>query len=55
VATHHPRQVLTFLNVLTHAQPEVYIGSYHTLIDEKDALINMTTKALIDSFLSAFT
>ena len=53
-ANHHLRQVLTFLNVLTLAQPEVYIGSYHTLIDEKGALSNPGTKAFIDSFLSTF-
>ncbi|WP_097015557.1 NADPH-dependent FMN reductase [Anaerocolumna aminovalerica] len=54
-ANHHLRQVLTFLNVLTLAQPEVYIGSYHTLVDEKGSLSNGDTKAFIDSFLSAFT
>ncbi len=53
-ANHHLRQILTFLNVLTLAQPEAYIGAYHTLIDEKGALSNPDTKAFIDSFLSAF-
>ena len=53
-ANHHLRQVLTFLNVLTLAQPEAYIGSYHTLIDENGALSNEDTKAFLDSFLSSF-
>lgn len=53
-ANHHLRQVLAFLNVLTLAQPEAYIGAYHTLIDETGALSNAGTKEFIDSFLSAF-
>ena len=53
-ATHHLRQILSFLNVLTLAQPEAYIGSYHTLIDESGALSNADTQAFLDSFLSAF-
>lgn len=54
-ANHHLRQILAFLNVLTLAQPEAYIGSYHTLIDESGALSNTGTKEFIDSFLGAFT
>ena len=53
-ANHHLRQVLSFLNVLTLAQPEAYLGSYHTLLDENGALGNADTKAFIDSFLAAF-
>lgn len=53
-ANHHLRQVLAFLNVLTLAQPEAYIGAYHTLIDENGALSNDGTKEFINSFLSAF-
>lgn len=53
-ANHHLRQVLAFLNVLTLAQPEAYIGAYHTLINENGALSNEDTKAFIDGFLSAF-
>lgn len=53
-ANHHLRQVLAFLNVLTMAQPEAYIGAYHTLIDEKGALNNAGTKEFINSFLAAF-
>ena len=53
-ATHHLRQILAFLNVLTMNQPEAYIGAYHTLIDEKGALNNAGTKEFINSFLTAF-
>ncbi len=53
-ANHHLRQVLAFLNVLTLAQPEAYIGAYHTLIDEQGALNNADTKAFIGNFLGAF-
>lgn len=53
-ANHHLRQVLTFLNVLTLAQPEAYIGAYHTLIDESGALSNEDTKGFLNGFLSAF-
>lgn len=53
-ANHHLRQVLTFLNVLTLAQPEAYIGAYHTLIDESGALSNADSKAFIGSFLEKF-
>ena len=53
-ANHHLRQVLSFLNVLTLAQPEAYIGAYHTLIDENGALSNEATKEFLDGFLAAF-
>ncbi len=53
-ANHHLRQVLAFLNVLTMAQPEAYLGSYHTLIDETGALSDESAKAFLDSFLAAF-
>lgn len=53
-ANHHLRQVLAFLNVLTLAQPEAYIGAYHTLIDENGALSNEGTKDFLNGFLAAF-
>lgn len=53
-ANHHLRQVLAFLNVLTLAQPEAYIGACHTLINENGELINADTKAFIDSFIETF-
>lgn len=53
-ANHHLRQILAFLNVLTLAQPEAYIGSFHTLIDENGELNNEATKEFLDGFLTAF-
>ena len=53
-ANHHLRQVLAFLNVLTLAQPEAYIGSFHTLIDENGELNNEGTKEFLNGFLAAF-
>lgn len=53
-ANHHLRQVLAFLNILTLAQPEAYIGAYHTLIDENGALSNEGTKDFLNGFLAAF-
>lgn len=53
-ANHHLRQILAFLNVLTLAQPEAYIGSYHTLIDENGVLSNEGTKEFLNGFLSDF-
>lgn len=53
-ANHHLRQALAFLNVITLAQPEVYIGAYHTLIDESGALSNEATKGFINEFLLAY-
>lgn len=53
-ANHHLRQVLAFLNILTLAQPEAYIGAYHTLIDEKGVLSNEGTKEFLNKFLAAF-
>ncbi|MPM47797.1 Quinone reductase [bioreactor metagenome] len=53
-ANHHLRQILSFLNILTLAQPEAYIGAYHTLIDEKGNLTNRSTQEFINGFLAAF-
>lgn len=53
-ANHHLRQILTFLNVPTLAQPEAYIGAFHTLIDENGAINNDDTKGFISAFLNAY-
>ena len=47
-------QILTFVNVLTLAQPEAYIGGSDKLIDEKGVLSNEDTKKFIDDFLLAY-
>jgi chromate reductase len=51
-ANHHLRQVFTFLNVYPVQQPEVYIGSVHTLMDEKGNVAE-STKELLKSVISA--
>lgn len=53
-ANHHLRQVLTFLNVLTMQQPEAYVGSVHTLLDDKGKLSNANTKDFLNQFIAAF-
>lgn len=53
-ANHHLRQVLTFLNVPTMQQPEVYLGSVHTLLDEKNNLNNENTEKFLKSFMESF-
>jgi chromate reductase len=54
-ANHHLRQALAFLDVITLAQPEAYIGAYHTLIDENGTLSNEATKDFINGFLVAYS
>lgn len=53
-ASNHLRQVLTFLNVPTMQQPEVYIGAVHTLLDAKGKLANESTKEFLSNFMNAF-
>ena len=51
-ANHHLRQVLAFLNMVPVQQPEAYIGSVHTLLDEKGQL-KENTVALLQSVVDA--
>ncbi len=53
-ANHHLRQVLTFLNVLTLAQPEAYLGAFHTALNEKGEVVNPDTQNYLNGFLAAF-
>lgn len=48
------RQSLTFLNILTMAQPEVYIGKVDTLLDDNGKMTNEKTKEFLKSFMKAF-
>ena len=54
-ANHHLRQVLTFLNIHTMAQPEAYIGSVMNLINEdgtfKEDTINFF-QIIVDSYVA---
>ena len=53
-ANHALRQSLVFLNVPAMAQPEAYIGNAAALFDDKDALINESTREFMLKFLQAF-
>jgi chromate reductase len=53
-ANHHLRQSLVFVNVLTMAQPEAYIGNAANLFDDQGTLINDSTKEFLRKFLDAF-
>ena len=52
-ATHHLRQSLTFVNMPTLQQPEVYISNVSTLLDEAGKF-NDGTRDLLKGFLAAF-
>jgi len=54
-ANHHLRQSLVFINVLTMAQPEAYIGGAAKLFDERSTLINESTREFLKKFMAAFT
>jgi len=54
-ANHHLRQSLVFMNVLTMAQPEAYIGGAAKLFDERSNLINESTREFLKKFMAAFT
>ena len=53
-ANHALRQSLVFLDVPAMAQPEAYIGNAAALFDDKDALVNESTRAFMLKFLEAF-
>jgi chromate reductase, NAD(P)H dehydrogenase (quinone) len=53
-ANHALRQSLVFLNVPAMAQPEAYIGNAAALFDDKDVLINDSTREFLLKFLQAF-
>ena len=53
-ANHHLRQSLVFINVLTMAQPEAYIGGAAKLFDERSNLINESTREFLKKFMAAF-
>ena len=53
-ANHHLRQSMVFLDVPMLQQPEMYIGNAAALFDESGALVNDSTRALLEKFLQAF-
>ncbi|NLY11038.1 MAG: NAD(P)H-dependent oxidoreductase [Firmicutes bacterium] len=53
-ANHHLRQVLTFLDMPTLQQPEVYLGNSPSLFDENGQITNDGTVKFLRSFVDAF-
>lgn len=53
-ANHHLRQVLTFLNIYTMQQPEVYLSNVGDLLDDNGNFIE-GTKGFIKSAAEAYT
>lgn len=53
-SNHHLRQVLTFLDMPTLQQPEVYISNSSSLFDEKGQITNQDTVKYLQSFVEAF-
>ncbi len=53
-ANHHLRQSLVFINVLTMAQPEAYIGGAAKLFNERENLTNESTREFLKKFMNAF-
>lgn len=53
-ANHHLRQVLTFLNVPVMQQPEAYIGSVMSSLDEKGEVVSDSLKGLLKAYMDEF-
>jgi len=53
-ANHHLRQSLTFVNMPTLQQPEIYIGNCGSLFDDTGKLNNDGTRDLLKMFLTTF-
>lgn len=53
-ANHILRQSMVFLNVPMMQQPEAYIGSAHTLFDDKGNLVNEDTKKFLKNYIDAY-
>jgi chromate reductase len=54
-ANHHLRQSLVFLNMPAMQQPEAYIGNAANLFDDKNNLVNESTREFAVKFMQAFT
>jgi chromate reductase, NAD(P)H dehydrogenase (quinone) len=53
-ANHHLRQSLVFLNVPAMQQPEAYIGSAASVLDNQGNVTNDDTRKLLKRFMEAF-
>lgn len=54
-ANHSLRQILTFLNMPTVQQPEVYLAQTHELIDEDGKFLKEGTEEFLQSAVDAWT
>lgn len=54
-ANHHLRQSLTFLDMPTLQQPEMYLGPAEKLFDADGAILNESTRKLMTTFAAAFS
>ncbi len=53
-ANHQLRQVLVFLNVLTMAQPEAYIGHITASLNDKNEVANEGLQKFLKAYVDAF-
>jgi len=53
-ANHHLRQCLTYLNVPTLPQPEVYLGSVDKVLDQNGKLTDDETRKFLTTFMDAY-
>ncbi|MFV0399123.1 MAG: NADPH-dependent FMN reductase [Oscillospiraceae bacterium] len=53
-ANHHLRQSLSFLDVYTMQQPEVYLSGVHTLFDGQGTIIDESAKGFLQQTADAF-
>lgn len=53
-ANHHLRQTLSFLNIYTMQQPEIYLAKVDAMLDEKGGIANDGTRAFLQSCADAF-
>jgi len=53
-ATHHLRQVLVSVGVITMGQPEAYFGQADKLFDERGDIVNPATREFLQKFVDAF-
>jgi len=53
-ATHHLRQVLSFLNVYTMQQPEAYVGNIIEALDDSGQVVAENTQAFLGEYMDSF-
>ena len=53
-ANHHLRQVLSFLNIYTMQQPEAYVGSVMSSLDDDNKVTGESAQKFLQSYADAF-